>query len=745
MINRLFLFALGWIIFAANTATAQNAADLFDSTVDEAADSTDNSQKTKSSNPAFDIKENNAVVHSLRANPPTTPIELARAIRLMTRVQRWDEVARWTDALGQLFIDPETALKISDQVGSQTFVEIERNASNFQEKQLATLRAIQDKALKAIHDPNALLNHVKQLRSDAKAERLSAFRAIRSAGNSGITALINELLTDGAAAPTPTMIEAFSLLGDRATRAWQVAMTTMDNDAKNRLLALVARSPQPAMGCELMAALHDPEVLESTKKDISASLVARGKGVPEPLAVYRFAVQLVENSIGDFQRRRKLDEPAIETVWRWSDDGKSIEEGMGTVSDLVLARAAQAGVAALRLSASANQISTLSVVAVLEYRSQSGTVDESALQPISSLMPKETVDDVDFNCLVWDAAVSQKLVGAQAIAVSSLSRWSGPTLPATVRSRLVSACKNGNAFVRYTAAAAMMQTIDQARNAPTDSTAEMSFEGRSRVDLVAFEMKLLHAKPMALIVGISDSLRTHVRGLAIDFGYQIIEASTVAEVFQELRHCEPVEAIFIVDHLRDADLGELVQRIRSYPSFGSVPIALVANSLSRGEHSVASQDRLIVVGSVPPQADGFGDILRRMEIMRDAPRIDSANRIAWKEVAEEYLSHLKSKPVTSNAQQEFGIDANSREGQEMLLRIVSDSAESARKRDMASQLFVQSVRRFGLMISSESKNAQYDVYNERGEGEPVTRTLMGRVLDAIDAANGVRDWSKVAP
>jgi hypothetical protein len=33
-------------------------------------------------------------------------------------------------------------------------------------------------------------------------------------------------------------------------------------------------------------------------------------------------------------------------------------------------------------------------------------------------------------------------------------------------------------------------------------------------------------------------------------------------------------------------------------------------------------------------------------------------------------------------------------------------------------------------------NGQYDVYNTRGETEPVTRIVVGRVLDAIDAEYG---------
>jgi hypothetical protein len=49
---------------------------------------------------------------------------------------------------------------------------------------------------------------------------------------------------------------------------------------------------------------------------------------------------------------------------------------------------------------------------------------------------------------------------------------------------------------------------------------------------------------------------------------------------------------------------------------------------------------------------------------------------------------------------------------------------------------VQSIRRFGLLVSTDTLNAQYDIYNSRGETEPVTRLVMGQILDAIDEVYG---------
>ena len=119
-------------------------------------------------------------------------------------------------------------------------------------------------------------------------------------------------------------------------------------------------------------------------------------------------------------------------------------------------------------------------------------------------------------------------------------------------------------------------------------------------------MQRLMADPMVMIVGASPSLRSHMHQLVEQMGFRYVEASSVDDVFNTLRNATPVEAIFILDHLRDLDLGQLVQRIRINPSTSTVPIALLADSLSSLEHSVANSDPGVIVGSVPPSIDGFG-------------------------------------------------------------------------------------------------------------------------------------------
>jgi CheY-like chemotaxis protein len=297
-----------------------------------------------------------------------------------------------------------------------------------------------------------------------------------------------------------------------------------------------------------------------------------------------------------------------------------------------------------------------------------------------------------------------------------------------------------------------MKTILEIEGTPNNEAASNEmvakfgrFNGSSRLETVGREMRQLAMEPTALIVGGHEDLRGHMHGLLDQFGYRFFEAASAAETFTLLRSEIPIDTVFIVHHVREMDLGQLIQRLRANPVTSSVPIALLADSLSRGEHALADEDHRVVVGSVPPSIDGLTDIVARLRAVTDPPLLSQEARVIFKETAENFFQRVGSPPRNKAPHTGGTLLASSREEQNHLLRIATDASEAEAKRKQASQNFVQSVRRFGLLITTETAQEQYDVYNLRGESEPVTRAVMGRILDAIEASNGQRAWSEVSP
>ena len=737
----------------------------------------------------IDSNETSAVVRSLRANPPTTPSELAQAVGLMTRIRRWDEAARWLDRIGRLELDGPTALAVLRGAGPRTWAAIEANAGAFKAEQLQLIDKLRKLADDEVHSPANLAAQVNRLTSPNQADRLAGFDALRAAGDSGITALLDAVMRTNGLNPNPSMIEAFSLLGPNATAAWHTAMTSPHNEVRDRLIQLVHRAPKPSMGPELLTALHDPTLSESTKDGIRRSLAERGKSAPEPQQAFEYNIATLDKSLDQFRQLSALNDVDARNVWTLNQDGHGISTRPGNAADQSLARASQAALQALRTAPAGDAVSARALATYLEELSRNGASDLADSPVFQSLLPESLRESHEFGCLIWDAATEERLPGAQALAVRNLARWQGALMPNPVRDRLAKASKSGHPSVRYPATIALMnslldqkglipsaQDLDEASTATTATISQATatqrftdrsaasgnttpagnsalpsdtysgleqrgyieggFQGASRVDINAREMQQLMADPMVMIIGASPSLRSHSHGLLSTMGLRYWEASSVDDVFNGLRNSVPVEGILIVDHLRDLDLGQLIQRIRSNPSTSTVPIALLAENLSSGEHLVAAADHGVVVGSVPPSIEGLGDILSRMNQMLAYPRATPEDRIFWKDNAVNYLrAAYPQNPSLLNSGASIRL-ADTQEEQNNLLRIVADASQTPRQREQASQIFVQSIRRFGLLISSDTLNGQYDAYNSRGETEPVTRLVMGQILDAIDEVYG---------
>jgi len=695
----------------------------------------------------FDPNEQSSVVLSLRAHPPRTATELARAIQLMARIRRWDEVGYWLDESVKLGLSEATATRMVQTAGTQTFLQLMSLDARLSELQKSNAKKILDLASAAVTNPKKLAESVANLRSTVKSERIRAHRSLESAGNRGVSALINHLLTEGVAAPNSTMCESFSLMGKPAFAAWQAAMSSPHADARGRLAMLAARSGEQSLTAELCVAAIDAQVDQGVRDELAQVVAARNKSLPNSQAVYRHVINQMQVSLSAFQKNRWMDEPDAYVSWHLSPDGRSVQERAARLADLDWRRAVQLASAAVRFGESADRSSALAI-AVMSEDMASSNVDASNKATIATVapgLPRLILDSYEFACLVWDAAESNSLANAQLLAVQNLERWATPTtMPGAVRDRLSIACSSGFAPVRYAAAQAMLSSMHSQSEDGSVKLVDTHFDGRNRLERVLAEMRKLEGSPLALVVGGAADLRTHIRTLLETFGYRVMESASASQTMSIMRDGQPIEAIFIVSKVLEMNLGELTQRVRANPSTATCPIAILAASLSKGEHEVAASDQRVVLGSVPPEQAGFIDILRRMKIATQAPQIDSSSRIVWRELSAGYWAERQGPYVSAQPKAAFATAIDTPVGQLQSIQLAIDNSRSLPQREQASQNFVQSVKQFGVLLSSETVKAQYDEYNKRGPDEIELRLLLGRILDAIEAAKGDRPWDEVA-
>lgn len=693
----------------------------------------------------LNLNERSAVVRSIRSSMPSTATELAHAIHLMTKIRRWDEVQHWLDEVARLGIDETKATQMVQTAGTQTFLSLMQADAEISESHRASVKRILDLANASAMDPKRLRANVLLLQSPNKSDRIRAFRALQSGGNRGVAALIDHMLSEQASAPNATMSEAFSLMGKSAFSAWQAAMVTPHADARGRLALLAARLGEPSLSIQLCSAADDAQMDNQIKEELHRVAAERNKSIPSGPVIQRYALDQMQKSLTEFQRSRWLDDADAFTTWRLAPTGRSVLEKPARVADLAWTRAVQLAHVALRLSDSADIDSALAMAVVVEDAARQSP-GATSFEDVAASLPMVIKDSFEFGVLVWDAAEKSELSSAQLHAVRNLSRWVRPdAVPSPVRDRLAKALGSGYAAVRYEAAESLLHAMVVDQEDGSTKLVDFAFDGRNRLERILAEMRGLEGRPLALIVGGSTDLRTHTKGLLEAFSFRVTEAASATQTMSLLREGLPIESIFIVERVLEMDLGQLVQRIRANPATARCPIAILATSLSRGEHSVAAADSQVVLGSIPPEEAGFADILRRMTIVTQSPPLESAHRIAWNEVSQSYWNVRQAQFVSTQPKSSFETVVESPAGQMNLIAIVLDKSQPLPKREQASQIFVQSVKRFGLLISTETANAQYDEYNTRGPDELDLRVVLGRVLDAIEASKSVKPWSEVAP
>jgi hypothetical protein len=736
ILNLVFLVgSLGW----AYTGHAQEDDPFGDSATKTAPDPTtlptrsSNKQPADPSNQPLDPFEKNAVVLSLRKTPPTTHSGLAKAVDLTSRIRRWDQVGYWLQAIEELGVSEPSAYEMVQAVGEGTFINLSTTvASEIEATARNTAAKILQMASSYRNNPAVIANNLSRLNSTNDMQRRDAFRGLLQAGDAGIGALLNQLMAPGASQPTRAVSEALRKMGPPAQSAWRSAMQTPHPDAKKNLL-------MAAMGT------HDPSFLDDARLhfvDLNQDPVdpSRKPGSlsysPEDwLQYYQVHSQRLDEKLSNYNKIRYVDSEDTSVSWTLQRDGRTLS---ATACDPSVASWKEIVEEADRVLLSGKAIQRDSAVAVAVKLQEAGW---NGVTPNLSGDLQFRLDRFEFCCMVADAAHRLDLPYASRFAVYALGRFSDP-MPREVRERLVSALDSGYLPVRYDATAGLLNALLESG---ADKVAGSSFFGRSKLDRNLREIEKVSAVRLFAIVGGSHSLRTHVRSLLEELEIRGEEFANASSLIAYCKSGAPLEGVLIVSNVTEMDSFQLVQRIAGTPAGSKLSIGVLADSLSNEESRLLADTPRVVLGAIPPESPGMVGILRRMDSVSPSPQIEESDVIRWKDWVEQWNLKSRSMLVHTPQRQDQVDRFDTPLAQKRLLGRSLDKELPLPDRQQASQFFVQSVRQFGLLLSSETADAQYDVYNDRGRSEPETKAILGRILDAIEASRGARDWSTVAP
>ncbi|XZE33497.1 hypothetical protein SH501x_004281 [Pirellulaceae bacterium SH501] len=686
---------------------------------------------------AIDVFERNAVVLSLLRTPPSDPPGIARAIQLTARIRRWDEVARWLQVADKSGLDEIKAHAMVDEVGAKAFQGLVSPLIPLDAANKQIVERILQLADQYRLNPAMIAQNVSRLQSDDTSGWKSAFGVIQSTGYVGVQSFYQALMKQGAPPPNAAMCEALRRLGEPAKDAWVVGMRTPHADAKRNLVLLAAGSRDDRYSNELASLFANPDSLSEDLREIASKWMSRSRKQASGDSLMDVSSSRLRTLLSQYGKVQFENDAATSVRWTLEQDGRTLTMRDCTPAEELWLRIV--GEAEIVLQSGAGVGLDSAVAAAVVLQGEDGFPSTGSHLTLGSKSP--LLDRHEFACLVWDAATQYRFPEAQRVVAQQLGRFTDP-MPVEVRDRLVQGLDSGYASVRYASASSLMQWISLGAE---QGISNESFLGRGKLDRVVAEMSQLSTKRRAMVIGGSSSLRSHLRSLLESFDYQCEEFSNAGSTLARCKEGAPVEEIYIVSRTLEMDLGQLVQRMRGTPTASAVPITVLAESLSSSELRILDLEQQVVLGSVPPDETFMQDVLRRTRVAAAAAPMADEDKIFWKELAGTFrevqlgkLVKAPKAPVPSRVPQ-------TPVGQRELILKVVDGTLPLPDREQASQLFVQSLRQFGLQVSSETADGLYDVYNERGKNEVDTRRLLSRMLDAIEASRGERDWSSTAP
>ncbi len=578
------------------------------------------------------FNEADPVVKSLLIDPPSTPQQLGKAIKLMVRINRLDEVSRWLRSIEKLQLDEPTAVALVDSAGPRTFTilaETEAIEISPSGKELA--KKIVELASGARMNPATLAEYANQMRSLDNATRLAGYRGIASAGRPGIQEFLANVMAAGAELPTPIMCEALSKMDRPAWEAWSEAIRTTHPDAQLNLAVLAYGSRDPKYLVPLASVINAADPSDESWTPLRKAWSVSSKTSED--SILKQSIEDLKSTLALHRRIRFDNDAAVGLQWKLAEDGRSLQLVDGRPAEVIFQRLQSYASSVLRSAKSANRDSALAYAVLAESLSTQQSYLE--LQNLISRFK----EGESFFCFAFDVAEENDLGNAQSTILEEFKRFLVP-MSSDVKERLVRSLDSGFRVVRYRSASLLM---DYMSSLPED-IARTSLNGRSKLDRVARELVAAKSKPVAFVVGSSSSLRSHTKALLDAQNYSVVEYGSATEVISAAKQGIAPDKIFIVSSVFEVSLAQLVQRLRAVPVTSRTPILMLCDRLNKSETESISSDGRVVVGSVPPDASGLLQLVNRLAVIdSQTPSLIFSDRLVWGEKAGRYLATFGPK------------------------------------------------------------------------------------------------------
>jgi CheY-like chemotaxis protein len=685
-----------------------------------------------------------AAVSGLLATNPTTPRERARAARILADLGRPDLARGYLKQVLEAKLDDAQLSALAEEFGPAMFTEMAARATLAPEaKQLAD--AVLGAVNRKLQDPQHLGGLVKQLSDPSDDRRSEALAGLMAARGAAVNPLL-AVLADPARAAEQANVRA--------------ALAQLRGDAFGPLTGMLECGDPPlvAQAAQTLGAMNASEAAlyllvhyASEKSDrkvreaAGAALVRLLGKLPAP---HEAADLLAQYARRQFDRLQplKTDLAGRVQVWTWDAAKKQVvgrELPADDVSRILAARLAREAYA---LAPDSPPIRLLYLATMLEQAVYGNGLDN----PLPTGEGTPAAKAAAFGANEVDALLKFAMNTGHPAAAMAAAEILGHTGQAEALLRqgngpapLVLATRYPNRRLRMAAIGAIV------RLQPAGP-----FPGSSYVPEALRFFAATSGARKALVAGPSSEVSMSLTGYLVPLGYEADVAIAGREVIQKAIGSPDYELILVDAALTEPAPDLLLQQLRRDGRTAHLPVGIIARAeqferatrMARNDPLARAFHRPHTAEAAKWQIEQLTKLVAGEMVPFAQRQRQAAQAIAWlaelsvrsqgvydlKRAEDTAMGALYVPPLAPKAAAMLA-NLGTAESQVALVEIASRLTQPLEVRKAAVVAFGESTRRYGILLTTDQIQRQYDRYNASANQDVATQKTLGLILDDIEA------------
>jgi len=715
-------------------------------------------------------KYNDPAVQALMETNPEKPQDLLNVISLLLDLNQPKPAKTLFKKLLALEIDEAELVALGKKVGSAGLYRIARTPE-FKPDAVPFVDKVSAAMNRAARDPAKIEELIERLKQPSLDARLQAVDELRQGRELAAQALLSVLYDPARAEEHASVRTALAAIGgDGIEPLGLIAVFAADAERIEALKVLGAVEASEAAG-PLYAGAFGSESSSIVRQVASQGIVRRSGKLPTPISA---AAELYLDAKRMYLARpREIELTQVDRQWTWDSALKRPTLALGADKRLVqLARAALLADIAADISGRDPNAVTLAQTASLEAAMLSkptakpgASAGEApaapAAEPDAAAAKPAAPQAVD-PVAAWNAAMKPTAVelrrllefvaandrsAAAAAAIQLLVRAEGPHAVEGIGGRpstLVKLTTHPDRRIRF---AAMEAIVGLDPKEP--------FTGSSAVaDALGYFASATGTRKV-VVADTNASRGRDVGGIATsEFGGRPEVATNARDAVRLVAGDPDVEAVLMYRSMMLAELGQLLAQLRADPRTARLPVFVYCepNDFERTRSLLSTdpfafailQPRTLemlkaqsgpeVIGVVKAQVFPQQRVSQaRTALAAMAKLMASNNKTFNLRPYEAALLSAAWNAATNNEAVPVLAQFGSAAAQRTLADLASAQTWPIETRTAAADGFRESVKRFGILLTTSELSRQYERYNASATADKATQEVLGGLLDTIES------------